>query len=125
MPSSDLQLRRSEARKPVLTGGLIFALAALILLCGLLQMYYIGSSGDADLLWKDNNAYLLISGESRGYHISYIEFPIRALMAYLSVPQAPEDVEPFTVIAQISDDGIRRYEEHRKLSLFTPFGQDL
>jgi hypothetical protein len=120
-----LQLTGSTKRKPSLAGGIILAVGAFVILLGYLQAYYVASSGDADLFWKSDTAYLVVSGERRGYHVSYLGYLAGVTKAFLAIQQAPDDVHPFTDISRITPSGIQRFEENRILSFFTPLGQDL
>ena len=106
-------------------GAMILVAAALVTVLAFFQIYYLGWSGDADLLWRGNTAYLLIHGERRGYHTSYLGSAGRFIQGYFGVAGLPDDVAPYTLVFRITPSGIQRYEENRSLSLFTPFGEDL
>lgn len=125
MPRDNLQLTGSAKGRPSFGGGIILAVGSLMILLGYLQAYYVASSGDADLLWKGDAAYLVVSGERRGYRVSYLGYPVGVTKAFLAIPKAPDEAQPFTAIAQITPYGIQRHQENRKLSLFTPLGQNL
>jgi hypothetical protein len=52
--------------KSRLKGLLMLGAALALVLSNFFQVYYVGSSGDGDLLWTPNRAYLLVDGEHRG-----------------------------------------------------------
>ena len=95
------------------------------MLLGFFQVYYIGGSGDGDLLWNTNAAYLLVHGERRGYHASYLGYVGELFKGHLGVADTPDDRTPFTLIIRITPSGIERYEEKHSFDFFTPLGQDL
>lgn len=111
--------------KDRLVGALILAAAALITILAFFQIYYLGCSGDADLLWKGNTAYLLVHGERRGYHTSYLGYSGQVIKGYFGAGSLPDDVAPYTLILRITPSGVQRYEENRSLSIFTPWGENL
>lgn len=107
-----------------LAGAVILAAATLITILGFFQVYYLGCSGDADLLWKGNKAYLLVHGERRGYHASYLGFIGLSIKGYFGVVDLPDDTAPYTLVLRITPSGVQRYEEDRSVSIFTPLGED-
>src|SRR6266403_240922 len=125
MPSDRMQLNRQTRGKPTLIGGVAFSLALLLILSSFFNIYYLSSSGDGDLLWSANEAYLFIYGERRGYHVSYLGYVGELVKEYFGVIDSPNDVKPFTAITKITSSSIERYETVGTFDFYTPLGQNI
>src|SRR5579859_4272682 len=101
-----VQLTNSTRNKPSWIGASVFSLVLLAMLLAFFQVYYIGGSGDGDLLWNTNVAYLLVHGERRGYHASYLGYVGELFKGRLGVAGPPDDRTPFTLIIRITPSGI-------------------
>ena len=120
MPSDRMQLNQQIRSKPSLIGGVAFSLALLLIASSFFNIYYLSSSGDGDLLWNRNEAYLFIHGERRGYHVSYLGYLAEVVKEYFGVIDLPDDERPFTIIIRITPSGIERHGEKDQFGYFTP-----
>jgi hypothetical protein len=107
--------------KPSLIGGLAFFLALLVIASAFLQIYFIGSSGDGDLLWNAKEAYLFVHGERRGYHVSCLGYVAAGIKTLFGVIDSPDDRNPFTLVIRITPAGTERYEVKGEYDYFAPF----
>jgi hypothetical protein len=120
-----LQLIEPTRDKPALAGALVLGVALLLIFLSFSQIYYIGGSGDGDLLWNQNEAYLFVHGERRGYHVSYLGYVGELVKEYFGVIDSPNDVKPFTAITKITSSSIERYETVGTFDFYTPLGQNI
>jgi hypothetical protein len=58
MSSSGVQLMEPTQNKRTLAGGVALGAALALILLTFFHVYYIGRSGDGDLLWNKQEAYL-------------------------------------------------------------------
>jgi hypothetical protein len=103
-----------------LAGGVALGAALALILLTFFHIYYIGGSGDGDLLWNTKEAYLFVHGERRGYHVSYLGDLGELLKEYFGVISAPNDENPFTLVIRITPAGTERYEVKGEYHYFTP-----
>jgi hypothetical protein len=111
--------------KPSLLGAVVFSLLLVLIASVFFQIYYIGGSGDGDLLWNQNEAYLFVHGEHRGYHVSYLGYVGELVKEYFGVIDSPDDVKPFTAITKITSSSIERYETVGTFDFYTPLGRNI
>jgi hypothetical protein len=104
---------------------LMLSAALALVLSNFLQLYYVGSSGDSDLLWNPSRAYLLVHGERRGYRISYLGYIADLVKRYFGVVDQPHQRRPYTLVVMIDSSGVHRYEEGQIFECFTPLNQDI
>jgi hypothetical protein len=65
-------------------------LMMVILALASFKMYYIRDDSGVDILWNKSEGYLFLSVVRRGYHFSYIEYPMVAMQQYLgSIRRSP------------------------------------
>lgn len=99
--------------------------ALALLLSNFLQLYYVGSSGDGDLLWNPSRAYLFVHGEHRGYRISYLGYIASLVKGYFGVVDEPDERRPYTLVVIIDSTGFHRFEEGQTFECLTPLKQDI
>jgi len=115
-----LQLIEPTRDKPALAGALVLGVALLLICLSFSQIYYIGGSGDGDLLWNVKEAYLFVHGERRGYHVSYLGYLAELVKGYFGAIDPPDDERPFTIVIRITPSGIERHGEKDQFGYFTP-----
>src|SRR5260370_9832454 len=120
-----LQLRHSMRNKPTIIGGGILFLAAALIAMSFFQTYYIGSSGDGDLLWNADEAYLLIHGERRGYRLSGLEYVAATLKGFFGVIDLANDRKLFTEVIKITPSAIQHHEVVGTFAFYTPRNQNI
>jgi len=111
-------------KSTIIGGGVLFLAAALIAM-SFFQTYYIGSSGDGDLLWNANEVYLLIHGERRGYCMSGLGYVAATLKGFFGVIDSPDDRRLFTEVIKITPSAIQRYEIVGTFAFYTPRNQNI
>jgi hypothetical protein len=111
-------------KSTIIGGGVLFLAAALIAM-SFFQTYYIGSSGDGDLLWNANEVYLLVHGERRGYRMSGLGYAAATLKGLFGVIDSPDDRRLFTEVIQITPSAIRGDEVVGTFAFYTPRNQNI
>jgi hypothetical protein len=106
--------------KPSLVGAAVFSLALVVIASVFFQIYYIGSSGDGDLLWNVKAAYLFVHGERRGYHVSYLGYLAELVKGFFGVLDSPDERNSFTLVIQITPAGIESHEVNGIFEYYTP-----
>lgn len=123
MPIHILQLGRFPLRladRKTVFGWLL--LVAIGILC-IPQVYTIREDGGADLLWNDNEAYLFVYDNYRGFRTNYLTYPWIIVKQYLFyAPPDPDDEHVSAAVFHITSAGIERYSlDSAGSSLQTPF----
>lgn len=108
-----------------LKGLLLLCSALALVLSSFLHLYYVGSSGDGDLLWNQSRAYLFVRGEHRGYRISYLGYIATLIKEYFGIVDEPDERRPYTLVVMIDSTGVHRFEERQTFERFTPVNQDI
>jgi hypothetical protein len=120
MSIDGLQLTDKMRDKPSLAGGVVFALAIILLLLSFFHIYYMETSVDADLLWNANEVLFFAHGEHRGYHVSYLGYAAALAKRYFGVVDPPDDRKSFTTIIRITAKGTERREVKGIFEYCTP-----
>jgi len=108
-----------------LSGVVGFGLAVAVIFLCFFHVYYIGGSGDGDLLWNAKEAYLFVHGERRGYHVSYLGYLPELVKGYFGVIGSPDDESQFTLVIRITPSKTQRCEEKGEFHYFTPIENNI
>jgi hypothetical protein len=120
-----VQLTVRVTSRPSLAGTVLLAIAGVLIILAFLQVFYVDVTGDADLVWSANEAYLFVHGGRRGYHFSCLGYAAEAANEYFGIVPTPNDVHEFTSIIRIAPAGPEHYEENGIFEYFTPRGDGL
>lgn len=123
--STACKLIKPPRDRPLLRGPAILALLLLVIVLSFLHVYYIGGSGDGDLLWNGNEAYLFVHGERRGYHVSYLGYLPELVKGYFGVIGSPDDESQFTLVIRMTPSKTERCEEKGEFHYFTPINNNI
>lgn len=69
----------------------VVVLIIVILALASLKMYYVRDDSGVDILWNKSEGYLFLSVVRRGYHFSYMEYPMVAMLQYFGSIRPPDD----------------------------------
>jgi hypothetical protein len=106
----------------------IAVLAAAMVAAASLRTYTIVEGGGGYALWNAHEAYLFISVSQKGYHCSYLKYPLEVIGEYLyAVPLPDDNLRSFMVI-RITPSTVERHLVDLKgiapgsgPDLYTPF----
>ncbi len=115
-----MQLTNTTREKPSFAGGIALTLAIILILLFFFNIYYIETSGDADVLWNVNEVFLFAHGEHRGYHVSYMRYGVALAKSYFGVIDSPDDRSSFTTVIRITPTGAERHEAQGIFEYSTP-----
>jgi hypothetical protein len=111
--------------KPSIGGVTAFSLAAALVALSFFQMHFVESSGDGDLLWNGNEAYLFVHGVRRSYRLSYLGYLGEMIKEPLGVVASPDSRSPFTLVVQITPSAVRSYQVAGEFEFCTPLEHSL
>ena len=102
----------------VFVAGLLLAVSAFV------KTYHRRVDADGNLLWNPTEAYLFINVGSRGYYISYLQYPVQVIKEYFGDVPLPT-AERFSVLVfHITRDAVEKNVAENILpDLYTPLGR--
>jgi hypothetical protein len=107
--------------RPTTSGAVAFGLAILLICSFFFRMYFIGSSGQGDLLWNQHEAYLFIHGGYAGYRVSYLGYLGQLLeVKLLPIGIGSDESASYTLVFEITPSEVRRYEMKGNFVYYTP-----
>jgi hypothetical protein len=91
------------------------------------KMYYVRDDGGVDIVWNKSEGYLFLSVVRRGYHFSYLEYPMDAMLQYFGSIRLPDDHHSSITVLQVTPSTVQRYvtENIPPLIFYTPFDQTI
>jgi hypothetical protein len=95
------------------------------------HVYTIRDDNGGTILWNDNEAYLFMTEERRGYHLTWPSYALAALQQWLNAPPAPSDQKVLFTVIHVTRSGVERHREVLPDSLsipphfFTPVGTSI
>ena len=60
----------------------VVVFTVVILALASFKMYYVRDDGGADIVWNKSKGYLFLSVVRRGYHFSYMAYPMVMMLGY-------------------------------------------
>ena len=95
------------------------------------QVYYAREDDSGTLLWNADEAYLFMSVARRGYHCSYLRYPLVISEEYFYAPPSPSDQHVSLTVIRITPSSIDRKvvnfgQDAANVPIFyTPFGESI
>lgn len=95
------------------------------------QMYYARADNAGTLLWNTNEAYLFMSVARRGYHCTYLRYPLMIFEEYFYAPPSPNDQHVSLTVIRITPSSVDRkvvdfgHDSANVPMFYTPLGENI
>ena len=89
---------------------------------------YVNTGGGGELLWNSSadQAYLFWEVNSRGYQVSYLEYPFQVFRDFFGLPRTPDDSHSYMAVWRITSTGIQNHIlDEKPLTFATPVGDSI
>ncbi|MGB0038072.1 MAG: hypothetical protein WBQ00_04175 [Terriglobales bacterium] len=115
-------------RKLIVVIGIV---AAAIAVAASLNTYSINEGGGGRVLWNNNEAYVFVEDIRRGYHFTYLRYPLELLGEYFYWVPDPDVQQVHLVVFKLTSDGIDRHVIDERANTanppdsYTPMGEEI
>ena len=95
------------------------------------KIYYVREDNSGCILWNTNEAYLFMNVHPRGYHFTYLEYPLVVVKEYFNAPPFPNDQSVSVVVLRVTPSAVERHEVRiggetaNAPDFYTTFGDDI